>query len=333
MTKSKRLWLSLIVVFLSTLVGGELFARFYLGLGDPPLTMVDDEMEYRFQPGDYSRFGRSIRVNDYSMRSDAVTPTKTQPDEWRVLCLGDSVLNGGAQTDHDELATTLWQERLSAELGRPVWVGNVSAGSWGPGNLLAYTEKFGWFDADVVVILLSSHDAGDVMRFNPVAGTSNFPDRKPWLALQEGIVRYLPRFLPKNTSESASASPTPQQPEGADYHRDDPQVVQALEKFRALVTAAQAEGKRPVLFVQHPERSVELDGEWLPAHGWMKEVAQEAGADTLDLRETLRQRVAKGDLPYRDKIHLNARGQAALADSVWPWLIQALREVPASDGD
>ncbi|MEO0515002.1 MAG: GDSL-type esterase/lipase family protein [Planctomycetota bacterium] len=281
-------------------------------------------MEYRFKPGEYERFGRTIVVNDFSMRSDPVTPAKTGPDEIRVLCLGDSVLNGGSQTDHTELATTIWQEKLTAEFGRPVWVGNASAGSWGPGNLLAYTQKFGWFDADVVVILLSSHDAGDVMRFIPVAGSANFPNRKPWLALQEGITRYLPRYLPRASSPASPTPAEPVQPEGADYERDSPNVSLALGKLDELVQSARAGGTRPVLLIQHPERLIELDGPWLPGHAWMADIAKQSGADTLELREALRSDIAQGRTPYQDNIHLNPRGQQVLVDAVWPWLNRAV---------
>ena len=173
----------------------ELFARIALGLGDPPLTQRDPGIDYLFVPGTYHRFGNTIHYNSFSMRADEISPTKQNPDELRVLVMGDSVLNGGALTDDQDLATFIAQQRLRERLGRPVWVGNVSAASWGPGNLLAYADRFGWFDADVVIFLLSSHDVRDVPGFQADLGP-NFPLSRPSLALTEGLTRYLPRYLP-----------------------------------------------------------------------------------------------------------------------------------------
>src|SRR5690348_14331043 len=62
-----RLALAMILL----LVVGELFARFYLGLGDPPLMQSDPEIEYLFKPDqDCRRFGKRIHYNHYSMRSE-----------------------------------------------------------------------------------------------------------------------------------------------------------------------------------------------------------------------------------------------------------------------
>ena len=123
----------------------EISARTYLGLGDPPLTIRDFSIEYMFAPSRcYRRFGNSICYNQWSMRSDDFASIKTNSIEKRVLVMGDSVINGGALTDQKDLATTLLQQRLSDCLQVPVVVGNVSAGSWGPGNILAYTRRYGW---------------------------------------------------------------------------------------------------------------------------------------------------------------------------------------------
>jgi hypothetical protein len=94
--------------------GVEGLARFQLGLGDPPLTIIDETIEYRFAPGHYRRFGNTVSYNAYSMRSDALPDAATH----RVLVAGDSVVNGGAQTDQTETITG----QLSARLGPSVFV-------------------------------------------------------------------------------------------------------------------------------------------------------------------------------------------------------------------
>ncbi|MEM9914761.1 MAG: SGNH/GDSL hydrolase family protein [Planctomycetota bacterium] len=321
--KSKRGWTIAAALLVVLLAVGEGVARWGLGLGDPPLMEVDERYEYRRQPGVYHRFGKEIRVNEYAMRSDPVTPTKTDPRELRVLCLGDSVINGGTVTDHADLATTMLQQQLAERLDRPVWVGNVSEGSWGPGNLLAYTRAHGWFDADVVVILLSSHDAGDVMNFKPMVGVNlDMPDTRPWFALQEGVQRYFwPRFVawwspPEGPPRHVVAR-------GSDLEFDQPRVQQGLKEFGELLDAAAADG-RPVVWLAHAEALVEYPGDWLPAHGWMREVADASAAEVLDLREAMRSAARQGVEPYRDQIHLNEAGQEVLAEVMLEWVTEAI---------
>src|SRR5947208_6169618 len=98
--KWRRWLIRALIVLLVVLIDGELFTRFYLGLGDPPLSIVDADMEYRFKPSmSYRRFGNRIHYNAYSMRSEDFPPHKSSADELRVMVIGDSVINGGAQTD------------------------------------------------------------------------------------------------------------------------------------------------------------------------------------------------------------------------------------------
>ena len=85
----------------------------------------------------------------------------------------------------------LWLKRdLTAKLNRSVVVGNISAGSWGPPNLYAYVNQHGLFDADFIIIVLGSEDYADALTFAPLGYDK--PTRKPMLALEEVMVRYVP---------------------------------------------------------------------------------------------------------------------------------------------
>src|SRR5215213_6427631 len=109
------------IVLVLLLIGGELIARFYLGLGDPPLMMTDPTIEYLFKPDqDCRRFGNRIKYNHYSMRSEDFPEHKSDKNEQRVMVVGDSVVNGGALMDQAKLGTTLLRDRLAADLKRPV---------------------------------------------------------------------------------------------------------------------------------------------------------------------------------------------------------------------
>ena len=283
-----------------TVLAGEGAGRFALGLGDPPLTVRDPEIDYLFAPGTGQRFGHTIRYNRYHMRADE--PPSPDVDGPRVLVMGDSVVNGGALTDHGELATTLLQERLR-ETQSDAWVGHVSAGSWGPANLLAYVERFGWFDADVAILVLSTHDLEDLPAFRDRLG-ADFPTEPPALALEELVRRYLPRYVPA-LNEWLGAQPSP-----PTVRYDDPRDAGA-RALRALLDAAQAR-VATVVAVLHPTRA-ELAG----AAGVAEEerrralaaVLADAGVATLDPVEHW---AARDDL-HRDFIHVNAAGQRAYA--------------------
>ena len=145
------------------------------------------------------------------------------------MLIGDSVVNGGAQTDDSQLATTLLQNRLHDELHRPVYVGNISAGSWGPPNELAYMQRFGWFDADVAVIVLSSHDYADAPTFEPTIDVHpSYPSHPPFSALEELIVRYV---IPKLRGQGAVADPGAK----AQAHPKQSDIDWCLESTREMV--------------------------------------------------------------------------------------------------
>ena len=196
------------IIFLISI--GEIFARYYLGLGTPPLSMSHPSIEYLFKPNqDLHRFGNHFLTNQYGMRSETFSRKKNN-NECRVMVFGDSVVNGGNLTDHANLATTILKDKLSKILDKNVVVGNISAGSWGPGNWLAYAQEYGFFDADIIVLVISSHDYIDNPTFQPLDKNTH-PTTKPISAFIEGIERYVPRYFPKisknqNITESNSVN-------------------------------------------------------------------------------------------------------------------------------
>ena len=122
----------IVIGLLIALAFSELFCRFLLGLGDPPLYQADATMEYVLQPSKtYSRFHHRFSVNRYGMRSDDFPPQKSSSDEFRVMVVGDSIVYGGVRIDQSEIDTEILKRDLQQKLGRPVVVGNASAKSWG----------------------------------------------------------------------------------------------------------------------------------------------------------------------------------------------------------
>ena len=168
----------------------ELSLRLVFGFCDALLYEPSDKYEYIAKPHqDRYRFFSHIYINSYGMRCDEPDSTKK-----RILGLGDSILFGPAQNDQDSLATTLFTNETGVQML------NISCGSWGPDNNVAYLREKGTFGAKAMVLVCSSHDAYDAMSFVPVVGVwPNYPDRQYKLAIWELIERYLIPYIKVKT--------------------------------------------------------------------------------------------------------------------------------------
>jgi hypothetical protein len=309
----------LLATLLLATVAGEVISRTWLGLGDPPLSIADPEIEYLSKPGTYHRFGNRVFINSHHMRSDEFPARKQSPDEVRVMVLGDSVVHGGGLTDQADLATVRLRDTLREELGRPVVVGNIAAGSWGPGNLLAYAKKFGLFDADAVLIVLHGKDVGDNPTGTPVVGVDpSFPAHRPALALLEAVARYLiPRLRQIFGHGVDHAQPIVERNEQAEADR-------SMRDLAALCELASGAGAK-VILAYVPQR-VEINGESLPGHAVIEKFAADHGIEFIDVSDAFRQAAGRGDDPYRpnDSIHPSENGQNVLCDAVLPAIRRAI---------
>jgi hypothetical protein len=284
---------------------GELFARYYLGLGTPPLTMAHPSIEYLYRPNqDVNRFGNHFLVNEYGMRSPSF-PQKKAAEEFRIMVFGDSVVNGGNLTDHSELATTILANQLSENLYKKVVVGNISAGSWGPGNWLGYAKEYGFFYANVIILVLSSHDLADNPEFTPLDPNTH-PTEPPVSALFEAVTRYLPRYLHVSNEENDGYK-TPVVSE-ATLSRG----MRDLSEFLKL--AKQVTSK--VCLVHHIEREELNSGSFFDADYYLSILSTKYSVPVVSLKQYLKNGVESGKTPYRDKIHLNSYGQQLLVKAL-----------------
>lgn len=304
-------------MLLGVVAAGEWFARAQLGLGNPPLSVAHPTIEYLFKPNqDVRRFDNRVRINAYGMRSEDFPASKPK-EEFRVLVFGDSVLNGGNLTDQTELATELLRDRLEQALERPVVVGNVSAGSWGPGNWLGYAREHGFFDADAVILLISTHDHRDNPTFGPL-NPHTHPQKAPVLAVWEGVTRYLPRYLPNLSVRSdlnGEVSAAVSQAEVADTQLAAERGLADLSAFLEL-----AQGTVPVVIVAQFLEQSELLGEPGAGHFLIRDLARQMGVTVVSTEPWFREALEIGPTPFRDNIHINAFGQAVLADALWDLL-------------
>lgn len=315
--------------FVILFAAGEWSARSLLGLGTPPLYIEDPRIEYFLAPNqELHRFGNRISVNQWSMRSDRFNANRPAGTR-RILVFGDSVVWGGSQMDQSEIATSLLQQSLrKAASGKTIEVGNVAAGSWGPGNWLAYAQHFGFFNATDLVLVISSHDASDNPTHTPLKGDSNKPTTRPISALLEGLNRYLLPKLQSTMSKlmhAGASSPSNQEPlpkmHGSPVSSDDPRVQQGLKDLESFLLLAKMSGAR-VSVVQFWDREETLSSKLQPSHDWIAKRLASLGIPSVQSGPGF-QNCAKEDgfatpaVLYADGIHpYTSAGQACLARSI-----------------
>ncbi len=297
-----------ILFVLGLVVLTEVILRVVWGFGDPPLYVADKDFEYIYAPDqDLVRFGNRIRTNRYSMRSGPLSAG----DKLRILKIGDSVINGGSHTDHDSLASTILERQLSETLQQQVRVLNVSAGTWGVDNAMAYIHRYGHFEADLLVMVYSSHDLYDQMTFKPIVDHHHaYPGHKPLLAIQEVIFRYafIGSWLGKSSKDPGWKANRGTSNSG----KINPGFAQLFQYTR--------DHRLPVLFYMHPTGS-EI----------RRKAYDPAGRQLLELISANNIKIVRGldfyndQSQYRDDIHLNEKGQRHLAARLFEPILEMIR--------
>jgi len=295
--RKRKFFLVCVVVILIVL---EVICRFVFGFGDAPLFRTDNDYEYIAQPNQNKfRFLCHYKTNSYSQRSEEPDSTKK-----RVLGLGDSVIYGGTWMDQDSLATTIFTNETGIQML------NMSCGSWGPDNCAAYLRKHGTFGASAMFLVCSSHDAYDVMTFQPVVGVyDNYPDKQYVLGLWELIDRYVVPYIKMKTKTKTVAYIDPDAQVMA--KAANRQVIQKGLRFNSgfddlkhIADSCQI----PLIVYLHAEFGELQDGKY-----------NDMGQDIIHWCDTAQVQLIKGieteksDM-YHDAIHLNEKGQRHLAD-------------------
>lgn len=327
-----------------TIIGmllAEMGLRYFYGFGNPPLYATDLQIEYYQIPGKYSRFGNTITFNSKFMRGtpDAALE-RTSPQQVRVLVLGDSIIHGGNRTDDADLATSILgaspirglPARLSIEKAAPgktptpsttPTVLNISCNSWGPGNVLAYLERFGTFDADYAILVLNAYDYGDVRLYPPMSPET--PVDKPYGALHELARNYGPRVAPfifgkANWGDVGYDEANPPEEYG----------TQSLDELRAEVELLRSHGIR-VGAIYHPFKA-EIEGtRTLIGKEKILATLDELGVPHRSTEEYFLPHVPIGiplDKFYRDPIHLTSAGQRRLSVAMAEMLVQLAKTPP-----
>lgn len=272
-----------------------------LGFGKPLLYVADSQIGYLLAPNQQTRrFGNQIWVNQYSMRSDAVTtnrPTQT----FRVLLLGDSIANGGWWTDQNHTISALLQQRLTET--ETVEVLNASANSWGPRNELAYLQRFGSFESQIVVLLINTDDLFAVAPTSiPVGRDRNYPNQQPASAISEAFSRYV-----------IKAKPIPElaawQKEGGDRVGINLKAIRQIQVFVAQYHGQLLLAMTPLLREIGSPGSRDYE---IKARQRLEEFVKKEGIPFINFLPQFNE-IGNAKTIYHDHIHFNLKGNQEIA--------------------
>jgi lysophospholipase L1-like esterase len=283
------------------------------GFGHPVLLQGDAEVGYLFQASQYTtRLGHNVHINAFHQRSDDVTALPTVPNR-RVLIVGDSVTFGTTLLDQNETISERLRSALNARGGSTWEVLNASAGSWGPGNELAYLQRFGTFGAQEVVLQIGSHDLLQIKSTSARVGIDpSMPNRRPLTAMGEVWSRYL---WPRWRGLAAPAYPT--QPNGeaaaAQFENNLRSVCEMIRLIREC-------GAVPIV-LHTPNRnevvaeSAATPSEYAPWRERFLALLEAQDVTVINLAELWASDPNAASY-YLDHVHLSPRGTIAAAQTI-----------------
>lgn len=294
------------------LVAAEVGLRIY-GMGSPILFVQDPDIGYYPMPNQTARYpGRTVRINQLSMRAEAVQLPKPA-DRVRVLLIGDSTL-AGTKVSNEELYTYHLQQLLNRKAGRDAFeVLNLGVNAWGPLHEAAFIEKFGTFDADIAII------CGPIANcFRPKYGLERLPfspsTHPPKLALEHVVYELMWRVREQVLGPPPWALP------GSHQDRQAEIGTQGYLKLGRLFQLAGCEVHMEML----PARSVTL-GQGDDPHGKRFFTHIEAEMATIGVSPRCAGAIFRNEVNreeiYHDGVHFDVRGHQLYASYLADQLI------------
>lgn len=306
--KSLPRWSKIISFSFLGLILAELILRFIIGLGDLAVYREDKDYEYFYvSDQDVWRFGNHIVTNEFGMRSKKVDKKK----KLTILEFGDSVLNGGAHVDQEDLATTIEEKKLNEKHQDQVQILNVSAQSWGLSNAFAFLKKHGDFNSKIILLVFSSHDLNDNMHFKKVVGEHKaWPSEKPWLALTDAWSRFV--WPPIKSFFDGSTE--------YDYLKDfdDRKVNPGWKDFMDYAQSNQIK----LMVYLHASQTETNAGSYNEKGKKILRICKDNNLPVIQDLEALKGQTEA----YIDDIHMNAKGHSIMASLVLESLSEAVEE-------
>jgi hypothetical protein len=289
--------------------------RAILGFGHPLLYVRDAAAGYIPRPNQQlRRFGATIHINAYGMRSGAVAATPA-PDRLRVLFIGDSVTFGTTYVDQAQIFTERLQADFGPWRGRTLEVLNASAGGWAPANEYGYLHSRGCFGASLVLLVLNTSDLDQP--FASLEDSPAFPRSNPALALGELWSRYL---APRLGLASMAADPG-SVPEEAPDARAAAGVLASLEAARRF---AISQGARFALVYSPASQPLSHNAAWQAQVAALRRWADAEQVAVIDLGDSFGRHPASA--VYFDGIHLRPLGHQLAERAIAERLASGLLE-------
>lgn len=288
-----------------------------------PLLYERTAYGYRVKPSQEIRlFGNVVSYNEQGMRSGPILPAPV-PDTTRILCIGDSITNGGTRVRQSNTYPSLLQKSLR-EAGHSVEVLNASAGGWALENEAGWIADQGVFNSGMLVLQVATHDLFQRMSGSHLVDSNpSFPSTSPSLALI-GFWRrvVMPRLgLGKDGRDPGF--------EAGAYSVDDVRRgLAAIERMRAF--AAESGAIFVMVHVPQPDGLEPQDELTSIAKAMLEEWATCTETPLIYTSDAIR--AAGGRALFVDVVHPNERGNAVIASKVASSLapmLQARARLPA----
>jgi lysophospholipase L1-like esterase len=299
------------------LVCVEAVLRWRFGLGRPLLVYLDESYGYAYRPGqDLTRFGNRVYYNLEGLRSEEIQPI-ADAIHGRILCVGDSITNGGTIFDQAETYPYLLQNRL-VHSGRKVQVLNASAGGWAIENKLNFLVAKGLYGSKAVVLEIASHDLYQKKSTQrDVAKNPHFPSTRPLSATSELFTRYL---LPQVVGILSF-----------DQKYFDPMITTEYQECRALLQQMVSfvrEQKAAAVVMLIPDRDEATTGHYKQDHtSDLRNLCRLPSCGFIEALDRFHWRIVSGASIYRDGVHPNQAGNQIMANTA----VEALNMVSESN--
>lgn len=306
----------ILAAIIALLIAIEVGLRLLFGFGNPLIYIADEQIGYLLAPNQQTcRFGNRIEINEYSMRSPAITLARS-PSTLRVLLLGDSIANGGWWTDQAETLSALMSVQLKSAADsafNQVEVLNASANSWCPRNEAAFLKRFGTFNAQAVVLLINTDDLfGTAPTLIPVGRDRFYPSRKPPLALVEVYSRLLP-YQPPPEMAMVNA-------EGGDRVGFNLEAIGKIQALSTLAGACFLLAMTPLLREIGKPGSRDYEHK---ARGRLAEFTQTQQIAYVDFLPVFNE-TQQPETLFKDHIHLSPQGNQLVSETLCQSLMQFL---------
>lgn len=260
---------------------------------------------YRVRPEqDIQRFGNRIYYDRFGFRSEGVSPLPSA-EVLRVLCLGDSITNGGATTDQSDTYPYLLQRQLQADR-KKIEVLNASAPGWAIANEAGWLQANGTFGAQVILLTMGTTDLfQEKASLEIVDHHPSFPSQDPPLALEELWLRYvMPNLLGQSYAD----------PGAGEIAGSPPMPGKAVEQVLSIAEFARQNGAVPmVLYVEQPGQLESAAPEFLEAKRLLFDALNQHRIRYMNTRQIVEH--SGGASLFRDGLHPNATGNRVIAQA------------------